>query len=302
MEQTQHDVVVIGAGITGLIAARSALQSGRSVMILESLMFGGLVINVNELTGETPGSGADLASGLMSEVMDGGGESISGTAASVARHEGRLLVTSDCGAHRAGAVIVASGAALKRLGVPGEAELEHKGVAHCADCDGPFYTGQDVTVVGGGDSALQSALVLAKTCREVHLVHRGARFRAQQHFVDAVGTRKNITVHWNSQVERVLGENAVTGVSIRDTAIGASSTLACTGLFAYVGLQPAVDFLPATVVRDAVGFVVTDERFRTGLPGVYAAGAVRSGYGGLLKHAMAEGSAAAEAAVQSLKL
>lgn len=203
---------------------------------------------------------------------------------------------NDAGEHRARVIIVASGARLKRLGIPGEAEFEGKGVLRCADCDGPFYMGQDVVVVGGGDSALQEALVLAEFARQIHLVHRGAQFSARAGFVEALGRHANIHVHWRTRVDTVLGGNAVQSVRVHELDEAKQAEILCSGFFAYVGLEPASEFLPDAIARDAGGFVLTGADLQTGMPGIFTAGAVRSGFGGLLTHAAAEGFAAAESA------
>ncbi len=296
-DSTSHDLLVIGAGVAGLAAAREALRAGLSTAYLEAQMFGGLVLNVNELDGATSGSGAELASTMMEEVADLGGENLEAVATGLDADGDTLVVTSDAGRHRARAVIVASGAALKKLGIPGESELEGQGVSHCADCDGPMFQGQTAMVVGGGDSALQSVLVLAQFCATVHLVHRGAAFRAKPHLAAAAQAAANVRVHWNTQAEAVLGAGGVEGVRVRG---GTNGVLACSGFFAFIGVAPATGFLPAAVARDAGGAVVTDAGLQTALPGVYAAGAVRAGCGGMIDDAMAEGVAAAQAVVRRL--
>ena len=294
MAESTHDLIVIGSGIAGLSAATRALQDGFSTAMLEAAMFGGLITNVNELDGAVLGSGVDLASNCMMEVSDLGVVNISAAAADIVRDGDTLVVVSDAGRHRAHAVIVASGARLKRLGIPGEAEFEHKGVSDCADCDGPLFQGQDVVVVGGGDSALQLALVLAAFCKQVHLLLRGNTFRAQRHFVDRIDACGNVVVHRQTRLQAVLGREAVESVTIADAQDKAPRDLPCNGVFVYVGLDPASRFLPASVARDAAGFVTTDARLQTSMTGVFAAGAIRSGHGGLLSHAISEGTLAAE--------
>ena len=289
----RHDVIVIGSGITGLNAARQALQIGMATATIEAQFFGGLVVNINHLDGEVQGSGTDLATELMSEVGDLGADNTAATVLAIRNEGNDLIVESDAGQHRAGAVIVASGARIKRLGIPGEAELEDRGVSRCADCNGPLYQNQDVVVVGGGDSALQESLVLAQFVRQVHLVHRGTKFTAQRHLVDQVARHPKISVRWRTGVEAVLGVQSVQAVRVNSLDDEARLEIACTGFFAYVGLEPASEFVPDAVARDHNGFLLTGAAMQTAMPGVFAAGAVRAGYGGLLSHAIAEGIAAA---------
>ena len=160
-------------------------------------------------------------------------------------------------------MIIASGAKLKRLGVPGEMEFEYKGVSQCADCDGPMYRDEDVVVVGGGDSALQEALVLAHFCKRVHLVHRGAKFRARQALIDEVAAQPVIQPLWNTVVEAIEGDQMVKKVRVRNTTDGKTTELAATGFFAYVGLEPNVDFVPAEIKRDERGRLLTDASLQT---------------------------------------
>lgn len=296
---TVHDLLVIGAGITGLHAARHAATAGLKVMTVESLLYGGLVTNVNELDGAFHGPGVDLAATLMQEVKKAGGGYATDGILSIARDGDAFAVRGDSGTYRAKAAVIASGAKLRKLGVPGEDDFEGAGVSSCADCDGPFYDGLDVVVVGGGDSAVQEAAVLAGYARHVHVVHRGTTFRAQPHLVAALGEKANVTLHWNATVEEITGASAVEGVRLREGAN--ARELPCAGLFAYVGLEPNSSFAPAEVARDASGALVTDAGLQTAVPGLYAAGAVRAGYSGLLKDAAAEGIAAATAAINAVR-
>lgn len=289
---TDKDVIVIGAGVAGLTAAKLAAQAGYSVMSIESVVFGGLVLNINELDGEPAGSGAEYASNLLSEISDLGVESTAERVTGLARSGNTVTVDTDQGSHSARAVIIASGAHLKKLGVPGEAEFQDRGVAHCADCDGPMYQDQTAVVVGGGDSALQEALVLAQYAREVQLLHRGAAFRAKKSLADAIAAKSNIVVKWNTVVEEIRGGEMVDSVRAKNTASGKTEDIACSGIFSYVGLAPNSDFAPAEI-KDGNGLINVDAAMQTGMPGVLAIGAVRSGHGGLLAHAIADAQSAA---------
>jgi thioredoxin reductase (NADPH) len=301
MQRVQYDIIVIGAGITGLHAARRAVESGLTTASVEASLFGGLVTNINELNGPIHGSGVDLAAALMEEIADLGVAVLSGEVNAISIDAGTLSVTADADRHNARAVIIASGARLKQLSVPGEVAFENRGVAHCADCDGPLYAGQEVVVVGGGDSALQEALVLSAFCRQVHLVHRGGTFRAQRALAEAVAANKRIRVLWHTRIEEILGDQAVRAVRLMDLRNNTQHELPCTGVFPYIGLEPASGFVPAAVQRDAEGALITDADYQTAVPGVFAAGAVRCGYRGMLRDAIAEGQGAAKSAASLLK-
>jgi thioredoxin reductase (NADPH) len=293
MAQTTYDLIVIGEGVSGLTCASHAVRAGLKVATLEATLFGGLVLNVNELDGY-PGaeSGTDLASGLMQANAEAGVTSIQEPVTGI-RAAGAGFEVAAAGTYGARQVVIASGARLKKLGVPGEKEFEGRGVSSCADCDAPMFQNEEVVVVGGGDSALQEALVLAKFCRKVRIVHRGSRFRAQKHYTDHVAVEPKISTSWNTTVEAILGAKMVEKVRLKRD--GKTEEIAAAGVFAYVGLEPNTAFAPSGIGRDERGFLVANETCETRVAGIWAVGAVRAGYSGLLRDAAAEARRVAEA-------
>jgi thioredoxin reductase (NADPH) len=292
-----YDVIVIGEGVSGLEAAQTLAKARLKVATIEAQLFGGLIINVNELDPAPPGrptSGAELASEMMQASSDAGAASIQEPVTSVRAGAELIEVATASETHRARHVLVASGARLKKLGVPGETEFEGRGVSQCADCDGPMYQNEEAIVVGGGDSALQEALVLAQYCRKVHLVHRRDAFRAAAHFAEQVTSNPKISIIWNATVEEVLGSQMVERARVKH-ADGKTQELACAGVFAYIGLEANPDNLPAEVARDDAGFVKTDDAFQTSISGISAIGAVRSGFAGTIADALQESAGAVRA-------
>jgi thioredoxin reductase (NADPH) len=288
------DLIVIGEGISGLTCASHAARAKLSVATIESTLFGGLVLNVNELDGY-PGaeSGTNLASELMQSNADAGVTSLQQEVTAVRPKGGTFEIATREGAYVARQVVIASGARLRKLGVPGEKEFEGKGVSSCADCDAPMYQNEEVIVVGGGDSAMQEALVLSKFCSKVHIAHRGEKLRAQKHFADHVAADPKISILWKTTVEAILGSKMVEKVRLKRD--GKSEEMPVAGIFAYVGLEPNAGFAPAEIKRDAGGHLVTNDALETAMPGIHAIGAVRAGYSGLLRDAAEEAKSVAAA-------
>lgn len=299
MAGTSFDIAVIGGGIAGLTAAHHAALAGVSVAhFVEDGLPGGLVMNVGAIDGwptTGPVGGADLAAGLLGRNEELGITLVPSRIDSVEGAAVQTLRGAD-GEWRARQVIVATGAALRTLDVPGAERLAGRGVSHCAWCDGGLYRDAEVMVAGGGDSALSEAIHLGQFARAVTIVTRGETFRARRNYVSRVADDERFRLRWASEIVEVLGGSGVEGVRVRDRETGGEEVVACSGLFVFVGLVPNAGLLGPTVARDPGGFVVTDATFETAAPGVFAIGAVRAGYGGRLTHAVAEATAAAERA------
>jgi thioredoxin reductase (NADPH) len=292
------DIAVIGGGFTGLTAAHHAALSGaRVVHVIGSGLPGGLAANVGALDGfpavTEPVSALDIAlklgeqnGALDVEVVPDDAERLEIVGDGKRVHAGGAM-------YDARALVVATGARLKMLDVPGAERLFDKGVSQCAWCNGSLHAGRDVVVVGGGDAALQEALHLAQYASSVTILTRGTRPRARRSYIECALRCDKIAIATASEIAEVLGADGVTGVRVRDGTTGATREMACTGVFVYIGLEPASQFLGDVVQRDSRGFVVTDADFETHTRGVFAAGAVRRGYSGRLTSAVGEATAAA---------
>ena len=293
------EVAVIGGGMAGLSAARHAARLGRLVTLFEgSGLFGGQVATVGEVSGlpvRGAFSGQDLAIPLLEEARNVRVRVIEIPVAKIGLGANLSLTDQEGTIYNPDAIIVASGVSPRKLGVKGEDEFFGSGVSRCATCDGGFFRGKDVVVVGGGDGAVHEALVLAETSRTVIVVCHSP-IKAKREYSDKLaGGRDNVRFVWDSEVAEILGTDRMTGVRLRNIKSGATSDIECSGVFPFIGGVPNSEFLPAEL-RDASGHVPTGADYATADHRIFAIGAVRAGYGGNLVQAMAEGVGAAEAA------
>jgi len=297
------DVVVVGGGIAGLTAAWYCGRRGMPTALLEAEgLLGGQVATVNTLeewpaTGNVSGVELALAMNekLGSHSVEVAHEAVEGVRPAQAR--GLMLVKTAKRTLRTRRVVAAAGARLRALEVPGAAGLRGKGVSQCAHCDGYFFKGQDVVVIGGGDAALQEALVLAPLARSVTIVVR-SRLRAKRAYVERAASAANVKFVWDTEVEAVLGNGTVSGARLRHVTSGRIAEIECTGVFPFIGVEPNTAFLPSSIRRDDGGRVITDERMRTAEPSIFAIGALRAGYSGELTGAAGE-AAIAVATIES---
>jgi thioredoxin reductase (NADPH) len=300
----EFDLIIVGGGLAGLTAAMYAGRYGLSTAVVDQMGAGGQIVNVEKVE-NFPGfpegvPGFDLGPMVQEQAEAAGAEFVMDTVKALEIDGEKRVLRCAEEELQARAVIVAAGSSLRALGIPGEERLMGKGVSHCASCDAPFFAGQEACVIGGGDSALDEAVVLAEQASRVLLIHRGAEFQAQQVILDKVAAMANIEPVFNTQVEEILGEDAVTAVRLKDVTSGAAREETLAGVFVFVGLEPNTAFVRGVLDLDEAGHIRTDIQMRTSLPGVFAAGDIRQGAAGQLVSAAGDGATAAVAAFHYL--
>jgi len=281
MSEETYDLVIIGGGPAGLTAYLYAVRARLKTILLEKLSPGGQVLTsdwVENYPGFPEGiAGWELIDKFVAQVERLGFNKMNAEVVSLSL-EGpwKVVHLRDGQRLKTKAVIMASGASHRKLGIPGEEELTGKGVSYCATCDGPFFRDQVVAVVGGGNTAVQEAIYLTKFARKVFLIHRRDELRAQKILQERAFANEKITFIWNTVVQKILGEDKVEGLVLKNRVTGAEETLRVEGVFIFVGLVPQTAFLEGFLELDERGFIPTDAEMRTTVPGVFAAGDVRA--------------------------
>jgi thioredoxin reductase (NADPH) len=299
----EADVVVVGAGVAGLTAAMIAASHGVSTLVLEQLAPGGQVSTIEKI-GNFPGfpdgiAGYEIGPLLQQQAEAAGAAVELETVSAIEAGESGYRVICAGGEIAARAVIIAAGSTLRKLGILGESEFAGRGVSHCASCDGPLFKDQPVTVVGGGDSAFDEALVLAGFASEVTLVHRGPAPVARASAVALLSGLPNVRIVADAEIVAIEGDARVSEIAIRRG--GEISRQPCRAVFAYVGLEPQTGWLKDFVALDADGHIVTDMMMRTSCPGIFAAGDIRAGSVKMLASVAGDAATAAVGAVQYLR-
>ena len=299
-----YDTVIIGGGPGGYTAALYAARAGLDTLVIEKLSAGGqmgLTSQIDNYPGFPEGvDGFDLGQKMAEGAHRFGVKTVYAEVYSL-RLEGDVKEarTSE-GIYRGKTVIIATGAEPRALGVPGEKELIGKGVNYCAHCDGMFYRGKTVVLVGGGNSAAADALYLSRLCEKVILIHRRDTLRATKIYHEPLMKAENVEFLWDSQVTELIAEERVKAVKVTNVKTGVEQQIPCHGVFVSVGRVPTTGLLEGQLQLDAGGYIVADESTKTGIPGVYAVGDVRTKELRQIVTAVADGAVAAHQAEQYL--
>ncbi|MDH7513137.1 MAG: thioredoxin-disulfide reductase [Clostridiales bacterium] len=273
-----YDVVIIGAGPAGLAAGLYAGRARLATVILEKGLPGGQIL-LTDWVENFPGfpegiAPLELMENFKKQALKFGADIETDEAQAIRKDGGRWVVAGRSREYRARAVIIATGAAYRKLGLAGEERLTGRGVSYCATCDGAFFRDQEIAVVGGGDNALNEAIFLTKFCRKLYLIHRRDRFRATKILQERVLSNAKIEVLWNSVVEAIEGESHLERIIVRNVKENRAYPLRLDGLFVSIGMDPQTGFVKGLVEINEWGEIKVDQKMGTSQPGIFAAGDV----------------------------
>ena len=298
-----HDILVVGGGPAGMTAAIYARRASRSVLVLEAVACGGQILNTPDIENypvEAHVSGYDFATRVEAQARGLGVEFAFEKAVALRRDGDVWVVATEKGEYRARAVILATGAANRKLGLPDEDSLVGRGVSYCATCDGNFFRKKVVAVVGGGNTALEDAIYLADLAQKVFLIHRRDGFRGEEANVARLKARENVEFVLHATVSRLVHDRHLTAVEVTDVRDGAIRRIELSGLFVAIGRIPENQNFASVVALDKSGYVLAGEDCRTSAPGVFVAGDNRAKPLRQLVTATADGAVAATEAVTYL--
>ena len=300
-----YDVIVIGGGPAGYAAALYTVRSGFSTLVMERMAAGGQMNETTQID-NYPGfdegiDGFSLGMKMQNGALRFGAETKYAEVKSVELRDQVKQIETDDGIYTAKAVVIATGAGHKHLGAEKETELVGRGVGYCASCDGMFYRGKTVAVVGGGNSAAADALVLSRIAKKVYLIHRRNSLRATRVYHEPLEKAENVEFVWNSEVSQLLHGDKLTGVVVKDVRSGAERELELDGLFISIGRDPATGLFRGQLELDERGYIVAGESTETNIPGVYAVGDVRTKAVRQIITAASDGAVAAHFVEEYLK-
>ncbi|MBD3390319.1 thioredoxin-disulfide reductase [Candidatus Micrarchaeota archaeon] len=295
MSMEEYNTVIIGAGPAGLSAAIYASRAGRKTLLLDKATPGGQIY-LSSMVENYPGvkstSGQELIKTMVAQAESFGTEVKPFSEVIESDLKQKQVKTKDSQYH-AENIIIATGNRWRKLGVPGEDDLVGRGVSYCATCDGPFFKGKNVAVVGGGDSAVEETLHLTNFAEKVTLIHRRDELRAEKYMQEKAFENERIEFLWNSEVQSINGESGVESLSLKNNKTGEESRLPVAGVFIYIGMLPNTELFRDQLETDERGYIKTTEKMETALSGVFAAGDARHSPVKQITTATADGTIAA---------
>lgn len=303
METKSFDYIIIGAGPAGLASAQYAARSGLKTVVLEGMSAGGQVMQITELE-NYPGvfpavNGVDFIETMRKQAESFGASIEQVNVSSIDKKADNFIIQTKDAVYSAPALCIATGAVHRNLEVPGEKELTGRGVSYCAVCDGPFFPNKKIIVVGGGDSACSEAIYLSSISKDVSIIHRRDSFRAQKAVVDKM-LAAGVKPVYDSVVKSINGSVKVESVTLENVKTGETSELSCDAVFIFTGMIPQtnlVEMLP----KDEGGYIITNDKMETSIPGLFAAGDVRSKSFRQVVTAVSDGAIAANSAKAMLE-
>ncbi len=296
-----YDIIVIGAGTAGMSAAIYGLRAGKSVLVIEAKTYGGQIINTPEIE-NYPGisqiSGFEFATNLYNQAKKLGAEFVFEKAQKIEDKENIKIVVTNKNSYEGKAVIIATGAKNRQLGLDREEQMVGRGVSYCATCDGMFFRGRNVAVIGGGNTALEDATFLSNYCDRVYLVHRRDSFRGEEHLANVLRQRENVTFVLNCIPMEILGDEQVNGLIVKDVNTGETKKLDVSGIFVAIGQVPDNSAFDNVIALDGKGYAVAGEDCKTESKGIFVAGDCRTKQVRQLTTAASDGAVAALAACE----
>lgn len=294
-----YDIGIVGGGTAGMTAAIYGQRAGKKTIIIEGGAFGGQITsspNVENYPGIASVSGSEFSMNLLDQAVKLGAETQTEQVMGIREEDGKKIIVTDGKEYPCRSIILATGVTHRHLGVPGEERLTGAGVSYCATCDGMFFRGRDVAVVGGGSTALQDAEFLSGYCSKVYLIHRRDEFRGENNIVKRLEKKENVEFILSATVKEIVGENMVEKLILNHKKTGEESELPVAGVFVAVGQIPQNDMFADVVRLDGSGFILAAEDCMTSHPGIFAAGDCRTKEVRQLTTAAADGAVAALAA------
>ena len=295
-----YDIIIIGAGPAGLTAALYAKRANKNVLVLEAKNYGGQIINAHKVE-NYPGissiSGFDLATNMYNQVKELGVEIKYETALHIDENK---TVTTNKDTYQAKSIILATGAENRKLNIPKEEEFIGKGISYCATCDGNFYKGKTVAIVGGGNTALEDAIYLSNIAQKIYLIHRRDNFRGEAKYLNEIKKKKNIEIIINSNITKLNGKDLLESIEVKDNENN-TKEIKINGLFIAVGQSPKNEIFSNIINVNKSGYIESDDGVHTNIEGIYVAGDTRVKTLRQLTTAVSDGAIAATTAIKEMR-